>query len=463
MKSSLNRHIFFAFSLLLISFSCDKNTQKLKIIKNFNVQDCKIITSSGSSPLNTPDSTFWESAFTGKDEIIVFSFYKPVFIKKIIINQYYSNQYDKIIKIKAYTNYGFAGNFNINNVKINKKVGFIIIKIENTQNFFLTHAYLNNKKYSIGFDDLNKKIAIKNIKFFKDDTTQIFINSTRKNNIKLKFSKNFYTNKIIDYTDNKKSIILKQNGELTGFCETTKADTFYFGLIDALSDKKASFIVNKFIFKDNNFSKITEKVNMNIEKNNIIFDKLPNFRYDFDDDFFIDIKTYDTTIVLDIRYATDSNFTNQQIYDCPFCFMRYQAAKDFKKASEEFRKNGYRIKVFDCYRPHSAQFKLWEILPNINYVANPEKGSIHNRGAAVDMTLIDSLGQELNMGTDFDYFGFKAYSINLTLPDSILNNRRIMWKTMNKYGFKHIKTEWWHLSHYSCLKYPIADFDFPCQ
>jgi len=190
---------------------------------------------------------------------------------------------------------------------------------------------------------------------------------------------------------------------------------------------------------------------------------LPKLFCDFDDDFFVDVKSLDTSIIKDIRYATANNFTEQIIYDCPKCWMRYGAAKDFVKAEQEFLSLGFRIKVFDCYRPHSAQYKLWEILPNKNYVANPQRGSIHNRGAAVDMTLVDSLGNELDMGTEFDYFGLKAYSVFYGLSDTILKNRQLMWSVMHKYGFKEIKTEWWHLSHYSCMRYPISDISFKCD
>jgi D-alanyl-D-alanine dipeptidase len=143
--------------------------------------------------------------------------------------------------------------------------------------------------------------------------------------------------------------------------------------------------------------------------------------------------------------------------------LRYKAAKDLVAASDKFKTMGYRLKVFDCYRPLSAQYVLWEIMPNINYVANPEKGSIHNRGAAVDVTIVDKNGKDVDISTPYDYFGVLAYSTNLNLPDTILQNRRLFWNVLNSCGFKEIKTEWWHLSHFSCLEFEISNTQLPCE
>lgn len=464
MQSFKIRQNFLLFSFLLLFFSCEKKVDEPIVVKDSEIVSCKIITSSETQIYKLLDTNLWQSSFIGKDEVIVFSFYKPVWIKKITIEQP-SNNKNKIVSFNVYSNNGFVGQFDAKNLELDQTVSFLILKVEKTTDFKLTDAYLNDEKFSIAFDDLNKPVKIKQISFWKDDSTEIKLNVVKtvvKNNSLPAFIPN---RKNFDFSNNKKSFTLKKTGELIGFCDGTIADTFYFGLLDDFSDTKktATFTTNFLIFHKDSLEKKVLKSDYYLDENTLKSNTFSDFILDFNDDFFVDVATFDTNIVHDIRYATDNNFMKQVIYDCPYCLFRYKAAKDLKLASEEFQTMGYRIKVFDCYRPHSAQYKLWEILPNKNYVANPDKGSIHNRGAAVDLTLVDSTGKELNMGTGFDYFGFAAYSINLTLPDSILKNRFLLWETMNKYGFKEIKTEWWHMSHYSCLQYPISEMDFPCN
>ncbi|MBN2662642.1 MAG: M15 family metallopeptidase [Bacteroidales bacterium] len=456
--------IILLFSLILLVFSCKKNDIELLLVKNSNIVFCKIITSSETQIYKLLDTNLWQSSFIGKDEVIVFSFFKPVWIDNVVIEQPFNTE-NKIISLNVYSNNGFLGQFDAKNIELKQMVSFLIFKIEQTADFKLTDAYFEDEKYSVAFDDLNKPVSIKQISFWKNDSTQIELNVIKtvvKNSSVPVFIPN---RKNFDYSNNKKSLTLKKTGELIGFCEGATTDTFYFGLLDEFSDPKktATFTSNFLIFNENSVEKKVLKSDYYLDGNILKSNTVSDFIFDFNDDYFVDIATFDTNIVHDIRYATDNNFTSQVIYECSFCLFRYRAARDLKKASEEFQTLGYRIKVFDCYRPHSAQYKLWEILPNKNYVANPDIGSIHNRGAAVDLTLVDSSGNELNMGTEFDFFGFAAYSINLSLPDSILQNRFLLWQTMNKHGFKEIKTEWWHMSHNSCLLYPVSDMNFPCK
>jgi len=317
---------------------------------------------------------------------------------------------------------------------------------------------LHPKDLRNAFENQNKKVAIKNIKFYLNDSTEIKlknITTVRKNDKSIKDIKF----KDLDYSSFPKSFAIKNSGKVFGFSRGRFSDTIYLG--DITSQRKLS--ISKLIFSDKLFKSQRLSTSFINKKNKLSIPFCMNLNTDFSDDYFVDIKSLESSVVEDIRYATTNNFTSKVIYECPRCLMRYGAAKDFVKAAREFLTMGYRIKVFDCYRPHSAQYKLWEIMPNKNYVANPDKGSIHNRGAAVDMTLVDSLGYELDMGTGFDYFGLKAYSIFFDLPEEVIKNRRLMWSVMNKHGFKEIKTEWWHLSHYSCLKYPISDEPFRCN
>jgi D-alanyl-D-alanine dipeptidase len=132
-------------------------------------------------------------------------------------------------------------------------------------------------------------------------------------------------------------------------------------------------------------------------------------------------------------------------------------------ANTNLMDKGYRIKFFDCYRPNAVQYKMWELVPNPQYVANPVKGSIHNRGGAVDITLVTLEGEAVDMGTDFDFFGKRAYHDNTDLPANVLENRRLLKETMESYGFWSIRTEWWHYNLSAASNDPVANFIWNCE
>lgn len=180
------------------------------------------------------------------------------------------------------------------------------------------------------------------------------------------------------------------------------------------------------------------------------------------DSAFVELIKWDSDFILDIRYATTNNFTETVLYPCGRAFLRKRAARDLLKAHQEFKKMGYRLKLFDCYRPHSVQFVMWETTPNKNYVGNPHKGSMHNRGCAVDVTLVDKNGQELDMGTTYDFFGKAAHTFNQNLPAEVIRNRKVLRSVLGKYGFGTIKTEWWHLSYRRKI-YPVVNIPIPCK
>jgi len=183
---------------------------------------------------------------------------------------------------------------------------------------------------------------------------------------------------------------------------------------------------------------------------------------DLADTLFIRLADYSPDFQYDMRYATDNNFLKAQVYDCAECYTRVKTAKALIAANSDFMKEGYQIKFFDCYRPNDVQYKMWEIVPNPQYVADPVKGSIHNKGGAVDITLVDMDRQELDMGTDFDFFGRKAYHDNLDLPEEVLKNRKLLKETMEKHGFWSIRTEWWHYNLSAASNDPVANFTWPC-
>ena len=179
---------------------------------------------------------------------------------------------------------------------------------------------------------------------------------------------------------------------------------------------------------------------------------------------FVNIKSLSNDFILDIKYATADNFLKQAVYDCGECYLREATAKALLAAQKEFVKRGYSLKLFDCYRPLSVQKKMWKILPGTHYVANPAKGSKHNRGAAVDLTLVDiATGKELDMGTPFDTFSPRAHHTYTQLPKEVLDNRKLLKEVLNKYNFKSIYSEWWHYEYRPEMTAPVEDIPWDCD
>lgn len=181
------------------------------------------------------------------------------------------------------------------------------------------------------------------------------------------------------------------------------------------------------------------------------------------DSTFVNTKNYTEDLVYDMRYATENNFLNAKVYDCAECYLRYRTVVALVKANEAFQKLGYSIKIFDCYRPLDVQKKMWEIVPNPAYVANPAKGSIHNRGGAVDITLVDVNNVELDMGTSFDFFGKEAAHEFNGFSKTVLDNRKLLKTIMEANGFKALPSEWWHYDIVSETLAPVANFKWECD
>ena len=178
---------------------------------------------------------------------------------------------------------------------------------------------------------------------------------------------------------------------------------------------------------------------------------------------FVRLKDLSPDFVYELKYATPDNFLKQAVYDCGECYLRKSTAEALVKANEAFKQLGYRIKLFDCYRPLSVQKKMWKILPGTHYVANPAKGSKHNRGAAVDLTLVDAQGKELNMGTPFDFFGKEAHHTYTEHSKEVLENRKLLKDTLDKYNFKSIYSEWWHYEYRPEMQSKVENFEWQCN
>ncbi|MCB0372076.1 MAG: M15 family metallopeptidase [Muricauda sp.] len=179
------------------------------------------------------------------------------------------------------------------------------------------------------------------------------------------------------------------------------------------------------------------------------------------DTTFVRLADFSDGFAYDLRYATENNFTESQIYDCARCYLRKETAEAIVRAQQQLRAQGLGLKLFDCYRPKPYQQRLWDKVPNPDYVAPPSEGSMHSRGAAVDLTIVDANGNELDMGTPYDFFGREAHYNYSRLPGKVIANRRLLRKTMESVGLNGIRTEWWHFS-YQKKSFPLEDWVWKC-
>ncbi|WP_395065717.1 M15 family metallopeptidase [Flavobacterium sp.] len=181
------------------------------------------------------------------------------------------------------------------------------------------------------------------------------------------------------------------------------------------------------------------------------------------DTTFVKLKDFSGDFIFDMKYATEDNFLKKKVYDCDDCYLRLKTIKSLMDANAEFQLKGYRIKLFDCYRPLDIQKKMWEIVSNADYVADPKKGSIHNRGGAVDITLVDKDGKELEMGTTFDFFGPEASHNYQNFSNKIKENRVYLKEVMLKHNFKSFDSEWWHYNLSESYKDKLSNFKWKCD
>ncbi|MBI4055490.1 MAG: D-alanyl-D-alanine dipeptidase [Elusimicrobia bacterium] len=170
-----------------------------------------------------------------------------------------------------------------------------------------------------------------------------------------------------------------------------------------------------------------------------------------------DLASLDPTFHLEIRYATQDNFTGKILYPQARCLLQQEAAQSLLRVQGELRKKGLGLKLWDCYRPLSIQKKLWRLVPDERYVADPKKGSRHNRAAAVDVTLVDLQGQELPMPTGFDDFSERAHRSYRGAGPQALQNRKILEQDMERQGFRGLESEWWHFDYRGWENYPLLD------
>jgi D-alanyl-D-alanine dipeptidase len=168
----------------------------------------------------------------------------------------------------------------------------------------------------------------------------------------------------------------------------------------------------------------------------------------------VEITAEDFNVDLDLRYATSNNFTGQAIYSRAACFLNREAAENLRLAVDLAADIGMRFRLFDGFRPTEAVQALWDHTPNPDFLSLPSNGSPHSRGAAIDLTLVDSNGQELEMGTEFDAMTTKSFHGARDVSSEAQRNRAILLGLMTAAGWDFYRNEWWHYQLFRPRRYP---------
>lgn len=174
----------------------------------------------------------------------------------------------------------------------------------------------------------------------------------------------------------------------------------------------------------------------------------------------IDVQVLIPDAVLDIRYATRNNLTGAPLYPFAAAFLRRSSAAKLARAAAALRAKGLRLVIYDAYRPLSAQKALWAAKPDARFVADPAKGSSHNRGGAVDAALADADGRPLAMPSDFDDFGPRGRHGAAGVPREAARNAETLKSAMEAAGFVSLADEWWHYRDSEAPAWPLLDIPF---
>lgn len=181
-----------------------------------------------------------------------------------------------------------------------------------------------------------------------------------------------------------------------------------------------------------------------------------------DDISLVDIAASLPQVRFDLKYATADNLTGQPIYCESLCLLHPDAAQALQKSADIAALAGFTLLIFDAYRPQQAQRCLWQALPDPRYVRDPNGGSHHSRGVAVDVTLLDERGEALDMGSAFDEMTPLSHPYNADLPVAVQRRRLLLNAIMQGGGFQGIDTEWWHFELPHAERYPLLTDRFAC-
>jgi D-alanyl-D-alanine dipeptidase len=177
----------------------------------------------------------------------------------------------------------------------------------------------------------------------------------------------------------------------------------------------------------------------------------------------VELTRLDPTIKLDIRYATTRNFLGRAVYKQPRAFLQRPAAEALVRVNQALRKQGYGLVVFDGYRPWAVTKVFWDATPADKkiFVADPSKGSRHNRGCAVDLSLFDlRTGVEVQMPSEYDEMTERAHITYECAPPEARRLRELLRAAMTAEGFAVYEPEWWHYDYKDWKEYPIGNVKF---
>jgi len=487
---------FWILLILLVSVSCNEKTLDFPVIrlqKQITIKDI----STGFKPYINQDTTglkllFTQTSHKQNAENFLFNvhFDKTIKLKSIIIKK---NKFQKTYsKFKLYLNEIYTGKYTTGKpVMIHKKVKSLKILFISKEN--LIHSWVKDT------------VIILNRNKSSGTTTQILLNIASKDSIKFHFRRNKLSkSKIIENKEFIRQYFKTGNLKAKGvyYLKSGKEKTeFYvhffenntFTIYELGRNKNDKKIIHEIFFtgywqckKINKgnielylsgtlsgyFSKEKQKyiknkdtsIKAKIINNTLYFNKIFQTLYiDFPENALINLKEFIPPVQVKLAYASKNNFTKTQLYPCNKCFVRYKVAKALLEVQEELEAKKMQLIFYDCYRPYHVQKTMFEKFPVKGYVAPPQGGSIHNRGLAVDLSILDKSGKELNMGTGFDELSIKSNHTYTGFADTILNNRIFLKNLMIKHGFSPIRSEWWHYNFCPTHQFPVINDDFLCD
>ncbi len=168
----------------------------------------------------------------------------------------------------------------------------------------------------------------------------------------------------------------------------------------------------------------------------------------------IEITEDSHNVILDLKYATEDNFTGTPVYAKAHCYLHQEAEELLRSAIKIAETLGYRFRIFDAFRPSEAQWALWNHTPDPEFLADPRRGSPHSRGAAIDLTLVDEEGNDLEMGTGFDEFTPLSHHGNPGISELAQKNRILLMGIMTTAGWDFYRNEWWHYQLFNARRLP---------
>lgn len=175
----------------------------------------------------------------------------------------------------------------------------------------------------------------------------------------------------------------------------------------------------------------------------------------------VEVATLIPDAIIDLRYATSDNFMKRAVYPTGAkCLLLERSAKLLAKAAERLRASGFRLRLYDCYRPSHVQYELWKVMPVPGYVADPKVGSNHSRGGAVDVSLCTLEGGAVEMPSSYDFFGKAAHHSFTQGTVKSRANRDTLRAAMEAAGFKRNPMEWWHYDLPDAAGLPLRDEPF---